>query len=412
MKRFYQDHVPDGDLKNKQLKQIISTIKKVGNKDIPHYTKHSSGIFYSSNPDFDRKLDESHDLLGVDNGVYDFKTRTFRAGRPDDFISKSVGYPYIEEGTEEHEKKVMDLFRDIQPEPKECHYLLLFLSLMVHGSNPEEIFTVFTGTTRNGKSLLSDLIILTLGDYYATVSSTLLTGEQPASSSPQADIVALKGCRVVVASEPEKGRAINSGFMKWITGNDEVVCRPLNSNTIIRYNPQFKVVMLCNKIPTMDSNDEAVWARSRIVEFPTRFVDQPIQSHERQINKTLKVDIKSIEWRQAFIKILIKYHEEYPKEGLVATEKVLQKTAEYKEKSSIVLQFVNEEIEDAVKGQNLTYVSIYQRFCDWHSIHDGGRCPDSKFVKDELASLGWDLKKVKVNLSSLVGIAGKKYKNV
>ncbi|TPX30502.1 hypothetical protein SmJEL517_g05945 [Synchytrium microbalum] len=405
MKRFYQDHIPESELKEKQLKQITSTIKKVGNKDIPHYTKHSSGIFYNSNPDFESKLDESNDLLGFDNGVYDFKTHTFRSGRPDDFVSKSVGYCYMVEDSAEFEEKVYSLLQDIQPNVDERHHLLIFLSLLIHGSNREEIFTVFAGTTRNGKSLLSDLIKLTLGEYYATVSSTMLTGEKPTSSAPQADMVALKGCRAVIASEPERGRAINSAFMKWITGNDEVVCRPLNSNTIVRYNPKYKLIVLCNKIPVMDSNDEAVWIRSRIIEFPTKFVDLPVHPHERPINKSLKDDIKTIQWRQAFMKILITFYKKYQVEGLVPTAKVLQKTAEYKESSTIVLQFVNDRIEDANKGDNIALSSIYQQFQEWHAQNVGGSYPGSSYVKDELTSLGWDVsKKVKVGTSSVLGV--------
>ena len=68
------------------------------------------------------------------------------------------------------------LFSDIQPDPMEREYLLTCLSTMVHGDYHEEIVTVFTGSTRNGKSLLNDL----RGEYHSTIASNMLTRERPA----------------------------------------------------------------------------------------------------------------------------------------------------------------------------------------------------------------------------------------
>ena len=33
-------------------------------------------------------------LLGFNNGVYDTRTKTFKDGTPDDYITKSVGYDF------------------------------------------------------------------------------------------------------------------------------------------------------------------------------------------------------------------------------------------------------------------------------------------------------------------------------
>jgi phage/plasmid-associated DNA primase len=63
--------------------------------------------------------------------------------------------------------------------------------------------------------------------------------------------------------------------MKFLTGNDPINARNLYKSKMETYQPQFKLALLCNDIPEMDSNDDAVWARCRCVEFPITFVDNP-----------------------------------------------------------------------------------------------------------------------------------------
>ena len=45
--------------------------------------------------DFLKKLDANPYLLAFNNYIVDFKMKTYRKGRPDDFISKSTNIDYI-----------------------------------------------------------------------------------------------------------------------------------------------------------------------------------------------------------------------------------------------------------------------------------------------------------------------------
>ena len=49
---------------------------------------------YFHNQDFESLLDCNIDLLGVNNGVIDFKNKCFRKGTPDDYISFNTGINY------------------------------------------------------------------------------------------------------------------------------------------------------------------------------------------------------------------------------------------------------------------------------------------------------------------------------
>jgi phage/plasmid-associated DNA primase len=50
-------------------------------------------FYYNSS--FRDRLDFNTNLIGVSNGIIDISTGTFRLGLPEDYVSKSTGFPYI-----------------------------------------------------------------------------------------------------------------------------------------------------------------------------------------------------------------------------------------------------------------------------------------------------------------------------
>ena len=68
------------------------------------------------NPKFYDLCDENIYLLGFDNGVYDTRTKQFRDGRPDDYITKSVGLDFpIREGKYILMKKLENILYNNKP---------------------------------------------------------------------------------------------------------------------------------------------------------------------------------------------------------------------------------------------------------------------------------------------------------
>jgi phage/plasmid-associated DNA primase len=125
----------------------------------------------NGNRDFVKKLDSNNNLIGFVNGVYDLDKIEFREGKQDDLITMSTGYKYNDKYSDKYQE-LLKFLEDIQPNEKEREYMLTYLSIGLVG-NLLELFTILTGSGRNGKSKLIELLKMTFGDYFGSVSSQL-----------------------------------------------------------------------------------------------------------------------------------------------------------------------------------------------------------------------------------------------
>lgn len=77
-----------------KLKVIEKTICRLKGKIcyFHNIVEHLSILIHD--PTFKNKLDENVDLIGFDDCIYDLVEKKVRAGKPDDYISKSVGYNF------------------------------------------------------------------------------------------------------------------------------------------------------------------------------------------------------------------------------------------------------------------------------------------------------------------------------
>ncbi len=391
---YYKTNTTDSELRGKQVAHLQKIIDKLTNiKPKTDIIKEAKNYFYeedfyrggeSGEVHFEKRLDEHRHLLCFTNGVYDLDADLFRDGSPHDFVTLCVGYDFPTQPDPDKRKTIERFFADMQPDEEEREYLLLFLSSLIHGMTKEETFHIFTGGAANGKSLLRDLIMRALGEYFENIPANLLTRERPASSSPQPEIVKLKGKRAVFGSEPEQQQKINTGFVKWITGNDPLKARLLNSNELVEFLPHFKLVLLCNDIPLMDSNDFGTWRRSRIKVFPVTFMDKPRRGnkYEKPLDEGLKQTIP--ECKGEFMLYLMEYFRKYRSmKRLRPTTQVMQMVERHKKRSNNLMQFIDEYTEDA-PGHGILLSDLYPKYRQWMLSELPGEPPmiKSKIIEE------------------------------
>jgi phage/plasmid-associated DNA primase len=199
----------------------------------------------------------------------------------------------------------MIFIQDIQPNKEERDYMLTYLSIGLIG-NLLELFTILTGSGRNGKSKLVELLKTTFGDYFGCVQSQMFTRPRPDADSPDSGLLYLAKKKIVVASEPEKNSKLNSGFIKFITGRDSSSLRKCHSNDMVDFTAKFITLLICNDIPDCDDIDNAFSKRLRCINFPTEFVNEPKKDNQKKID--VKINQNFDYWCLDFMLLLIEYY--------------------------------------------------------------------------------------------------------
>ena len=348
--------------KIKKIDNLIGDLKTTAFKN--NVIKEAEEIFIDNHDNIVDKLDTNVYLLGFDNGVYDIKNKCFREIIPDDYISMSVKYNYIDEQSEEYDKelenKLMIFLEEIQPNKTQRDYLLTYLSTCIIGLNLLQHFVIFLGDGRNGKGKITELLSCVFGDYFSSFNTKLIT--KPRSDAQSADplMLDLRKRRIVIGSEIDKSDKINTGFVKLLTGRDKIKTRYNHGNHMIEFEVNYKIILLCNKVPPPDEDDKAYRKRLKCIEFPTIFLDNPINANEKKINYNLELE----KLKQYFILLLIKYFNNYEENGLPNNEQIEELTNKINIENNTALEFMIQKTEISDDNHIHTQV-LYEKFKDW-----------------------------------------------
>ena len=291
----------DANLRNQMVDNIISKLENVSFKN--SIISQIIYLFKTYDEEFYTNLDSKTYLIGFKNGVYDLKEKIFRKGIQGDYITFSTGYDWIE--YDNSCQQVQDIYKflnQIIPNKRVLEYTLKVLGKSLIGI-PEERFYIWTGLSgANGKSTLINFLENTLGDYITSVDVSLLTNKRGNASNASPDVARLRGKRIFTFQEPEHDDKLRTGILKQYTGGDTIIAREL-FKAPIAFKSQGTMIMCCNDLPAVTSCDSGTWRRIRVVEFKSRFCDNPVKENEFKIDPTIKTKIK--EWRPYFMSILI-----------------------------------------------------------------------------------------------------------
>lgn len=230
----------------------------------------------------------------------------------------------------------------------------------------------------NGKSTTIDLIHNTLGKYSGVLPVTVLTRKRGGSGNANPELADKKGKRFLVIQEPEHDDTVYVGQMKeLVAGNDTIYARALYGNPFT-YKPQFKIVLICNKLPHIPSNDGGTWRRLRVTPWESLFVDKPKAKNEFKKDGELTEKMKT--WAAPFAWILLnEYYPKYLSEGLCEPPKVTKYTDQYKKDSDFYYEFLSECLEETGDEDDVEKIGfLYDLFKKWYSANYGAKAPPKK----------------------------------
>jgi putative DNA primase/helicase len=252
-------------------------------------------------------------LLGTPGGTVDLRTGILRPGDPADGITKAtavtpsdhtdcpVWLGFLREATGGDVTMV--------------RFLQQWAGYCLTGDTREHALVFAHGPGGNGKTVFLNTITGIMADYATPAPSdtfTISIGDRHPT-----DLAGLRGARLVSASETEQGRAWAETRIKALTGGDEISVRFMRGN-FFRYRPTYKLLIIGNHQPRLETVDDAVRRRFNIVPF-TNQPDKP----DHQLEEKLRD-----EWPEIF-RWMIKGCLDWQANGLLRPQRVLQTTQDY-----------------------------------------------------------------------------------
>ena len=225
----------------------------------------------------------------------------------------------------------------------------------------------------NGKSKITQLFEMSFGEYCITFPITLITGKRANSNSATPEIAQSKGKRYGIFQEPSENERINIGLMKQLTGNDKIKARPLFKDPI-EFIPQFKLLLVCNQMPAVPADDEAVWRRLEVVEYESKFVDEPNPENEHEFEKDKYLVEKLDKWKEHFMSLLINiYYKKYKlNKGLNVPNEVKKYTKSFQKNcDSFATYFDDISIKTGIKSDMFDLSDTFDEYKAWHTDYYG-----------------------------------------
>ena len=198
----------------KRMATLRNIVDSLHSKMLTNVGEHPSGV------KGDIELDGDPHLLGCENGVIDLKTCQLRPGKPEDWVSKSVGYAY--EPSIEAISKATTFFDAVYPQKEERGVMQKWFGYNLLGHAPEKRLCLLTDERDgdNGKSSVLKALGLMLGAYARRGKNSFLYKAQldsQTANSHDAGLLAFRGYRAAVFEELDGSRTLDGNLIKTLT---------------------------------------------------------------------------------------------------------------------------------------------------------------------------------------------------
>lgn len=285
-------------------------------------------------------LDADVWLLNVQNGTLDLQTGQLQEHDQDQLLTKLAPVDFMQDASCPIWLDTLNqIFRDENGgvRQEEIRFLQKALGYALTGSIREHAFFIFHGRVgRNGKGTILNLLLRMMGDYATELNAgVLLSSKQDgggAAASP--GIAKLKGMRLVLASETDKGRRLNEALIKGMTGGDPITARYLHQNEFT-FMPEFKLFLQTNYMPAVDGSDAGLWDRLKKLDFLRYF---------REEERDSALPEKLWEERSGILKWLVEGCQRWQDEGLKETADMQRSKQEFQGEMDAVPRYANENL--------------------------------------------------------------------
>lgn len=299
------------------------------------------------------EFDHDPYLFNCSNGTLDLRTATLRSHDPDDKLWGISPTPWNPTASA---PRWLRFIEEVLPDAATAKTVQQILGAALVGKPLEQILPVLIGGGRNGKSVLINTVGTVLGtDYFGAIDQKLITGSK-FDAHPE-NVMALRGKRLVFASETEAGEKFASASIKRLTGDDLLTGRFMNENRSY-FRPTHSLVLITNNSPEVDDTSAAIWARLKKIPFDVSFYGR----EDKDLSATLEAEAEGI------LRWLVDGLQDYLgfADGVQFSDEVKQVTGAWQKEENSLLGFLSNSAYSRDKaGRVLSsdFTAAYRAWC-------------------------------------------------
>lgn len=331
-------------------------------------------------------LDANKLVCNVENGSFVFAPESasyfFGKHKREDLCTKMMPVQYIPNADCPQFKK---FFEWMFPQKEVRDFLQTYFGLCLTGIVVRKALILY-GEGANGKSTLMRTLQHLFGEvldkdsnlvaqaYSEPVAfTTFSVGRDESAGGARADLLPLKGMRLVTASESNKsgkknGVKLDMARIKEMTGGEKTVARGLYQPDPTKFLSQAKIVLQTNNLPQIDDDSDGAWERLKLVKCAAK-VDEKDQDEQ--------LPEKLIQERSGILNWLLEGIRMYFEKGFVEPACITLDTEAFRGAESHISRFVQEECEITDSETVKTISShVYHRYKTWCS--NNGEEPETQ----------------------------------
>jgi len=294
-------------------------------------------------------LDTDPFLLTVLNGTIDLRTGKLRPHDPADLITSLTAIEYDAEAV--CPRWLQFLIEVFAGDEELIGFLQRFAGYCLTGDTREHILVVLHGAGRNGKSTLLRVQQRLLGDHAVTSSLEAFLRTR-GDRGPRNDLARLHRARLVSAAESGEGRKLDEATVKELSGGDRISARFLYAEEF-EFTPRFKLVFVTNHKPRVSGDDDAIWARLRLVPFDVCFEGR----EEKDLPAKLEAELPGI------LAWAVRGCLDWQRDGLGQAAAVSNATTAYRQDEDVLGAFLEERCTMQGEVESVALREAYETYC-------------------------------------------------
>lgn len=208
-------------------------------------------------------FDGDPDLLTVKNGTLHLPTGRLLEFDPAHSITRIAGAVY-EPGARH---PLWDKALTALPAHLHSWYQDRLGQALTGYKTPDHVLVISHGGGSNGKSVVTNLIRKTLGDYGVMISDRVLMASPDAHPT---ELMDLRGARYAVLEETPEARHLNVQRLKTTLGTDSIKARRIRQDPV-EFLATHSLFINTNYRPVVNETDHGTWRRLAMLTFPYTF---------------------------------------------------------------------------------------------------------------------------------------------